>query len=490
MGRKLLCTSLSPNEISLMFRLVFHSPYPLVKVCKICRLDAGKVYRFLKTEHGRKFFLTWHDKDKFGRSKGLWVSPNYLNLIKLGANFKAINFHRKQAINKVTEVKGFGFYDKKRKRYKYTNDVYKRINIDFAQYKIECNSKSLVFCSANNNWEKGTLVLPYITRFTDKVRAFEIRKKYDDIWAYAAALFACAIMVTLTIDPERVTNLWEANKIFMKKMNKFRSFVIYRIKAEKNNYIFFSEMYNDCIKNKINPNYEYLKRNRHWYMRKVYSQIIRDDPTYMSYSNFKEHVKQNWIDRQLIETAIKKGYAISKKFKDIPDDYQVHYLNVLEFQKNGRLHAHLVIYGLNYLMPVKELSRLWDSYEIGKHVHVYEMKSDGKNFLWGNRKPEDTRNKSPTKYLMEYLLKAQYSTACNYWCYNTRFYTNSRNFEKSLIPAIERKRLKNRPSYYKFIGTIRNNKEDSKRIRYLSIKEYVNMAGYLLDDPPVAVSVS
>jgi hypothetical protein len=412
-------------------------------------------------------------------------------LLYRSANLKPVSIERRNSINRVTEVKEFGYYDVKKRKYIFTNDVYKKNNIDFANYKINCNKKALVYVKnpkLPEDFSVEPLVLPYITRFTDKIRQHEIREKYKDIWASGAENYDKALMLTLTVDPAKIHNLWEGNKKYMKAVNRFKAFLVKRFQSEKKRVSIFEEMYQDCIKGSVVPDYEYLSKDRFWKMRRVFEQIKRTDPL-IEYKTFKEHLDQNWFDLDKVKKAIDAGYKMSQRFKNL-DDYKFSYQNVLEFQKNGRLHSHITIFGLDFLMDLHELSLLWDSYGMGRIVHAYGLKrNEANSFTWAHKKPTDARNVEPDAYLMKYLLKAQYTTSSNYWVYNTRFYTNSRTFEDSEGNAILRKIKRMRPSYWAFIGTIKMDTPDFRRIQYISMEDSLKFAGVLAYNPaPIAAT--
>lgn len=131
-----------------------------------------------------------------------------------------------------------------------------------------------------------------------------------------------------------------------------------------------------------------------------------------------------------------------KKGKGRPE-----YLNVYEFQKNGRLHLHIVFFNMNYIIPGNELSKLWDRYGQGRIVKFLRLRSDGNNWQWARERPKDSRGSKPEKYLKKYLKKNLYdeTASMQYWMYNTRFFTNSRVFEiaRPKLPSL---------GWYRFLG--------------------------------------
>ena len=104
------------------------------------------------------------------------------------------------------------------------------------------------------------------------------------------------------------------------------------------------------------------------------------------------------------------------------------YININEFQKNGRIHLHLVIFGKPYIMDMKRLSRLWHKYGQGEIVHFHKLKKDRHGWIWDGQDPHDARGKNPIDYLKKYLKKGLYDneTQYQYWIYNTRYFSHSR----------------------------------------------------------------
>lgn len=127
---------------------------------------------------------------------------------------------------------------------------------------------------------------------------------------------------------------------------------------------------------------------------------------------------------------------------------RIPYINVYEFQKNGRLHMHIVFFNVRWLVDGQEMSDLWEKYGQGSVVKFLSLKSDGKEWQWRKEKPKDAKkDEKPDKYLKKYLKKNLYNErgSMQYWVYGTRFFTNSRMFEvkKTKLPPL---------GWYKFLG--------------------------------------
>lgn len=110
------------------------------------------------------------------------------------------------------------------------------------------------------------------------------------------------------------------------------------------------------------------------------------------------------------------------------------YMTVHEFTKNGLLHAHIIIFGINWLMEYKALSERWSKCAQGEVVHLQTLRNNGTKWLWTKKAPKDARKQeSPLDYLKKYLKKALYSNDQQelYWTFNKRYFTYARDLKPS-----------------------------------------------------------
>lgn len=466
-------------------------------MAKYLRIDDKKLLDFLDTKHGKDFFLTYHPEYEGSRSLEKWVRVNTLNLIKRNANFKPVSVERARSIRRVMATDSFCYYDSKKRKTIWTSRIYKRNQYDFLKYLDRVSHKSLLFVKdpyKPDNFFAPALTLPYSTRFTDKNKQRASRAQYYSMWENAAIKFDKALMVTFTKDPKLYDNLWDANKDHMRGINNFISFIKKRIKAEIKRYPEF-KMMNEALKRGCVMDYNSLSGRRNILIRLLHEQYSRLKPE-VTYKEFKSRIENGSLSHGDLAAIIIEGYKISSHYKDIPEDYTLTYINVNEFQLNGRLHSHFAIFGLDYLMDIHELSKKWEDYGQGKIVHAYALKKHPTNPLswtWKNpnNRPNDHRNKDPIDYLKVYLLKAQYSTSVNYWVFNSRYYTNSRNFEpleERTRKAILRKQRRLRPRYWVYIKSLNVHTDEFPNIRYIDMEEYVSLAKSLLN--PAALGAS
>lgn len=482
---------LSASDISKLFQLVYFEPYPVSVAARYLQIDNKKLLDFLVTKHGKTFFITSHAGSEEDKGRELWVRANTLNLIQRKAIFKPIAVERTHCIKRVLHTNGFCEFNKKTKKPNWLNKIYQYNQIDFMNYKKRISHKALLFLkdpTKPDNFFAPALTLPYSTRFTDKIKQKATRAKYFTIMENNALIHNKALMVTITEDPKLHNNLWETNKSHSQGMNTLISFLKKRIKAEINRYPYFKTLH-EAVKRGIELNYNSLSGLKNKYIKKLHEQFRRDHPE-TTYQDFKQSLINGSFTSSQLADIILKGYTISSHFKDInPDTYEFKYLNIGEFQLNGRLHSHFLIFGLDYIIDVHELSKKLPEYGLGNITHIYALKKNPNNpkaWTWKNPKntPKDSRNKDPVDYLKVYLLKSQYLTAVNYWVFNSRYYTNSRNYEpieKRTERAILRKQKRLAPKIWTYVKTVDAHTDQFSNIRYVGIDEYIKCANAVLN---------
>jgi len=135
--------------------------------------------------------------------------------------------------------------------------------------------------------------------------------------------------------------------------------------------------------------------------------------------------------RNIVDAAKSSGEAINKFISFLRRRFKkkIDYINVAEFQRNGIIHFHIVIFGFRWLMSQRELSKIWKKYGMGEIVYIYRLKfSDNEgDFIFYRNKPKNTKTNSIVEYLVKYLKKAFYdkSELALFWLTNKRFFTYS-----------------------------------------------------------------
>jgi len=117
---------------------------------------------------------------------------------------------------------------------------------------------------------------------------------------------------------------------------------------------------------------------------------------------------------------------LKRKFKQ-----KISYINVFEFQRNGLIHLHLVLFGFKWLLPQKVLSKIWQKYGMGKIVYIYKLVNDGVGFCWAKNRPQKAKENYIDDYLSKYLKKSFYEIKelALFWLTNKRFFTYSRDLK-------------------------------------------------------------
>lgn len=379
-----------------MVRLCAEQPYTVGQLSDLLKIPYSTIYNFLGTKKGQ-FYLK---SKKIDGLRFLRAVPEGHYLIKGQAKLKPYtkkhnsspyeelnnkwrehkipdntSHQRKLAIRKIATINGFGgtveIIDngEKKRVFRFFSDYHEKVYNDclqlFREYLEKINNLELCF-EPLEGFFGDTLVKPYATRFNSTPKQITLRENYEKAWKGGELQYDKASFVTLTTDPKRFKNLWDANKQFQANWNRLIT-----------------------------------------YLRRKYK-------------------------------------------KELP------YVCVREFQKNGRVHFHIAIFGV-HLPPTKKnhpynnpISKIWKRYGQGQITDVKSLILKDGVFQWEHDKPGDCKkDESPMKYLKKYLIKAQWdeSAQFQYWIYNARYYT----YSKCLHRTPKRKRTK---SFYQYVGTI------------------------------------
>lgn len=114
------------------------------------------------------------------------------------------------------------------------------------------------------------------------------------------------------------------------------------------------------------------------------------------------------------------------------------YINVNEFQKNGLIHNHVVIFGIRWIDWTDQIEKDWDRCGQGRIAHAYGIKNTGTNWEWIKERPEDAKGRSPGDYLKKYVKKGLFSEEgySLYWAINKRFFSMSRIFQDPISKQV------------------------------------------------------
>ncbi len=146
---------------------------------------------------------------------------------------------------------------------------------------------------------------------------------------------------------------------------------------------------------------------------------------------------------------------------DKKHSYRPKYLCVYEFQHNGLLHCHAILFGIDRIANDKQISFDWERCGQGKITKQIPLVNKNNTWGWKHEKPKDAgKDETPEKYLRKYLQKAIHDHVDFelYWAVNKKFFSKSRSIIPNDHPDAKNKKTKAQrikiPPMWEFLGTI------------------------------------
>lgn len=324
-----------------------------------------------------------------------------------------------------------------------------KIDSEYHKYLDEIEDKKIIL-TPRENPDSDYHCLDYVTRFNCDSRKYANLDTFNDKWAEAEQHYKSGVFVTLTTDPKLFKNLWEANRHMSVAWNAYISLLTRR--------------------RKTSLKYHY----------------------YQKYANEKYGKPNAKLTNEEKREAREKYNEDLEKFS-----FRPRYVGVNEFQKNGLIHFHVVLFDIDYLDEF-QLSRDWNRLQQGQIVDVCKIQNDGPDsWKWKNARPSDANSEKyddPRKYLKKYLNKIifQNSGYHLYWSINKKFFLCSQRMQaEKLTPEMIKVRAEYRRelakfkaetgtgSYWTFAGCIPSLlipdfiADRSARKKYYPVPEYV-----------------
>lgn len=215
----------------------------------------------------------------------------------------------------------------------------------FEAWKQDCLAKQIILKDEGSD---KYLKLNYKTRFTDPYRHWQNEKTYRAAINKSTEMFDSGVFITLTADPQ----------IHMRKRGEeFERYV--KDPSTGNTYKF---------------------------------ELTGKGGNLWSANRSESRAWRGWYER------------MCHRYKR-----RIPYIRVVEFQKNGLIHTHLLLFGIAWEESWEELARDWgERYGQGIMNQVYRVRNVNGVWQWANSKeqPTDTKGRSPADYLGKYLKKA------------------------------------------------------------------------------------
>lgn len=105
------------------------------------------------------------------------------------------------------------------------------------------------------------------------------------------------------------------------------------------------------------------------------------------------------------------------------------WIKVNEFQQNGMLHYHIIIFGVNWITHKSVIQYAWVKYGGGRILDIHTIKNDPLyGWQWARSRPEEATSGKVSDLLMAYLEKSMNrKTGAMYWVTGIRSWTCSGN---------------------------------------------------------------
>lgn len=268
----------------------------------------------------------------------------------------------------------------------------------YTDYLDHINDQEIVIYDQDN--PDRFLLLPYRTRFNDTGRALANLDKYDAKFNEAEKYYETAVFLTLTTDPAMHKTLWHANRHMSVAWNRFMSLIQKREKIARKDEL-------------IDVQRRELKKAG-W-----------------TESQIRQHIRsqkfRHWLNEQTAGSS-----------------YRPRNIAVAEFQQNGLIHLHVLIFGKQWLAHKDQLAADWQRCGQGRIVDICAVHKTGNGWTWTNPKqrPKDAKpGEDARNYLRKYLNKAIFDKKGFelYFACNRRFFTSSRTMEPRKMAAPAKK---------------------------------------------------
>jgi len=282
-----------------------------------------------------------------------------------------------------------------------------RQQLMFNEWKKETENKSIILRKLTG--EQDYITIPCSTRFTDDSRKKQLILAYNTGVENSLKKHTSATFITFTTDP----------------------------------LIWLSEEGKEILRKIPDPHID---------------KVHRFDATGRGGNSYAANRHESTAFRKWYETECHRA------------GFRIPYLRCVEFQENGLIHDHIMLFDYSWDYSFPEFARQWGTkYGQGFMHDVYHViNENGEKWTWKTDKPADTEGRNPTDYLKKYLIKALYDETGHYayWVTNKRFFTMSKSLRYLTIQdEIKQKafiREHAATDHYEFVGTAPQGHEEAR----------------------------
>nr|MDE2519811.1 hypothetical protein [Methanocorpusculum sp.] len=308
-------------------------------------------------------------------------------------------FWRQQAIRTMKSIDQYNLFtrDKNGKLPAELLQYIRRMTLIFEEWKRETESKSIILRNLTGNGEYITL--PCSTRFTDDSRKKQLILIYNTGVENSLKKHKIASFVTFTTDP----------LIWMESEGK------------------------EILRKIPDPHIDKVHR---------FTATGRGGNLYAA-NRHESNAFRKWYETECHRVG-----------------YRIPYIRCVEFQENGLIHDHVILFDYEWKYPFSDFAEQWGTkYGQGFMHDAYSVINDGEKWTWKTDKPADTEGRNPTDYLKKYLIKALYDESGHYayWVTNKRFFTLSNSIRYLTVEdEIRQKQFRRQHAptdTYEYIGT-------------------------------------
>lgn len=195
------------------------------------------------------------------------------------------------------------------------------------------------------------------------------------------------------------------------------------------------------------------EESKQYYDEAVFLTLTTAPAKHQTLWHANRHFAKAW--NRYMALLTKRNRKAAKKNGTYDDElsYRPRYICVYEFQKNGLLHCHAILFGIDKIANDRQISEDWDRCGQGSITKQIPLKLRDNQWGWkhqNQRPPDAAKDESPERYLKKYLEKAIHGHQDFelYWAINKRFLSSSRTLSPYPQPRPRREHQEDEPAGY------------------------------------------